>query len=74
MRTPALSRTVAIHRSLGELSSRRTARLRPTQAAAVEQIAIELAAAERAAPSALVQLREQEAAALQLWMLYAPQL
>jgi hypothetical protein len=69
-----LPRTAAINRSFLELSSRRAARMRPTQAATVQQIAVELAAAERSAPSVLVQLREQEAASLQLWMLYAPQL
>jgi hypothetical protein len=69
-----LQRTAAINRTLLDLASRRTARMRPTQSAAVNQIAVELAAAERSAPSVLVQLRSQEAAALQLWMLHAPQL
>ena len=69
-----LARTAAINRTLVELTSRRTARMRPTQARAAEQIVGELSAAELAAANVLVQLREQEAAALKLWMLYAPQL
>jgi hypothetical protein len=69
-----LQRTSAINRTLLDLASRRTARMRPTQSAAVNQITFELAAAERSATSVLVQLRHQEAAALQLWMLHAPQL
>ena len=69
-----LARTAAINRTLVELVARRASRLRPTQAAAAEQIAAELSAAELAAANVLVQLREQEAASLRLWMLYAPQL
>ncbi len=69
-----LQRTAAINRTLLDLASRRTVRMRPTQSAAVNQIAVELAAAERSAANVLVQLRHQEAAALQLWMLHAPQL
>jgi hypothetical protein len=69
-----LARTAAINRTLLELTARRAARVRPTQAAAAEQITAELAAAELTAASILVQLRAQEAAALKLWMLYAPQL
>lgn len=69
-----LTRTVAIQRTLSELLARRTSRLRPTQAAAAQQIAVELSSADLAAANALVQLRHHEAAALQLWMLHAPQL
>ena len=66
-----LARTAATGRTLVELASRRVARLRPTQAATAQQVATELSAAEMSATSVLVQLREQEAAHLKLWMLYA---
>jgi hypothetical protein len=69
-----LPRTAAINRALIELTARRVARMRPTQAAAAGQIAAELLAAELSADNVLVQLRHQEAAALKLWILYAPQL
>jgi hypothetical protein len=44
--------------------------MRPTQAGAAQQIVAELSTAELTAASVLAQLRDQEAAALKLWMLY----
>jgi hypothetical protein len=69
-----LRRTVAIQRLLVELSTRRALRHRPQQAAAARQIETESLAAISKSDSALVQLRNQEAALLQLWMLYAPEI
>jgi hypothetical protein len=66
-----VARAAAAGRMLGELAGRRVARVRPTQAAAAEQIATELVAAELAADNLLVQLHAQESAQLKLWMLYA---
>jgi hypothetical protein len=62
----------ALMRMIVELTARRVAAQRPAQSAAARQIAAQAAAAYAAAGSVLVQLREQEAALLTLWMMYAP--
>jgi hypothetical protein len=69
-----LRQSIAMQRLLVELSARRAIRQRPQQAAAARQIETESLAAVTGANSALHQLREQEAALLQLWMLYAPEI
>jgi hypothetical protein len=65
--------TVAVQKLLIDLSARRIAAQRPQRAAAARQIAAESAAFSAVATSALTQLRDQEAALLKLWMLYAPE-
>ena len=69
-----LRRTIAIQRLLVELSMRRVIRQRSLHAAAARQVEAESLAAISQTDSALVQLRNQEAALLQLWMLYAPEI
>ncbi|MEX2176420.1 MAG: hypothetical protein WD872_18800 [Pirellulaceae bacterium] len=69
-----LHRAVAIQRTYCELSARRLARLRPGQARAAAEIWAQRDAAKFAATTVLAQLREQEAASLQLGMLHAPPL
>ncbi len=63
---------VGLQRLLIELSARRTIQRRPERAAAARQIAAEALTASASARNVLIQLREQEAALLRLWMLYAP--
>jgi hypothetical protein len=69
-----LRRTVAVQRLLVELSARRVVRQRPQHATAARQIDTESLAAITAPTSVLVQLREQEATLLKLWLLYAPEI
>ena len=57
-----------------ELSATRIAAARPQQAAAARRIAAEHQAAFDQSSSILLQLRNQEAAILKLWLLYAPEL
>jgi hypothetical protein len=68
-----LRRTVAGQRILVELSARRAVRHRPQEAAAARQIEAESLAAISKTDNVLAQLRNQEAALLKLWMLYAPE-
>jgi hypothetical protein len=67
----SLRYTVGLQRLLIELSARRAAKRRPERAAAARQIAGEALTASASAKSILIQMREQEAALLRLWMLYA---
>jgi hypothetical protein len=69
-----LRRTAAFQRMAVELSARRVIRQRPQHAAAARQIDAESLAAISAADNVLRQLREQEAALLKLWLLYAPEI
>src|SRR5262249_14081722 len=69
----SLRYTVGLQRLLIELSARRASRQRPEQAAAARQISSNAHAASLSAKKVLAQLREQEAALLKLWMLYAPE-
>lgn len=69
-----LRQTIALQRLTVELSARRAIRQRPQQAAAARQIDTESLAAITGADGVLHQLRNQEAALLQLWMLYAPEI
>ena len=64
--------TVGLQRLLIELSARRSTTQRPQRALAARQIAAE-GLGNSTATNVLVQLREQEAALLKLWMLYAPE-
>lgn len=68
-----LRQTVANQRLLVELSSRRVILMRKQHAAAARQLDAESLAAVGSADRVLVQLRQQEATLLQLWMLYAPE-
>jgi hypothetical protein len=65
-------RTAAVQRVFVELSSRRLARFRPTQASDAKKLLEEAVSTELAAPHVLAQVRQQELAALRIWMLYAP--
>ncbi len=64
--------TVGLQQLLIELSARRATKQRPEHAAAARQIAAEALTASASAKNVLIQLRDQEAALLRLWMLYAP--
>ena len=69
-----LRQTVALQRLCVELSARRVIRHRPQHAAAARQIETESLAAISKSDNVLVQLRDQEATLLKLWMLYAPEI
>ncbi len=65
--------TAAWQRIFIELSARRVSQLRPERAAAAERIAAQSLADQTSFTSVLHQLRDQEQALLEIWMLYAPQ-
>jgi hypothetical protein len=65
---------VALQRLFIEQSAHRAAALRAQHAATARQIAAESSIAFASAPNVLMQLRDQEAAVLKLWMLYAPEI
>jgi hypothetical protein len=69
-----LRMTAATQRLLIELSARLVIRRRPPQAAAARQIDAESMAASGSAENVLEQIRVQEVALLQLWLLYAPEI
>lgn len=71
--TDDLHYTVALQRLLIEASAERVAAQCPQHAAAIRQLAAQTLGAAPAAPTALVQLRDQEAALLKLWMFHAPE-
>jgi hypothetical protein len=66
--------TVALQRMFIELLAQQVASRLPQQAAAARRIATERIAAATLATDALTQLYEHEAALLELWMLYAPEI
>jgi hypothetical protein len=65
---------VGLERLLVDLSASRVATARPQQAAAAKQIAVENQAQFASSGNVLVQLRNQEAALLKVWLLHAPEL
>src|SRR5262249_25955784 len=64
-----LQYTAALQRQLLRLTARHLEKRLPGQALAVQKIEAQTTAAANAARSVLVQLREQEAGLLKLWML-----
>ncbi len=63
-----------LERMLVDISATRAASTRPQQAAAARQIAAESQAQFSSSGNVLVQLRNQEAALLKIWLLYAPEI
>ncbi len=63
-----------LERMLVDISAARVALARPQQAAAARQIAAESQAQFTGSANVLVQLRNQEAALLKIWLLYAPEI
>jgi hypothetical protein len=68
-----LQLTAAWQRIFIELSARRIAHFRPERSAAAERITARTLEGQQSFTSVLQQLRDQEQALLELWMLYAPQ-